>query len=456
MAIPAIREALFQMIDAWAAVVAPVAARDPAAFFGNDINMAGLIARLRAFIDDPKWSDSLVIRVTNSDLVQHTARLNQMFGTRVAAPQFQAAPVTPLSTSAPLTAAQVAAFGPGVALGEIDRALLEAAAALDPESSAAEFIRTRIDFVPTSLVSSQAETVGPAQTFAEIVAESGSGPAPPTEVPLSQVRRVAIAAQDAFISSESTLLPVAGGPSGSLVGGGLGEAVTMSEALEIRRVFGINLGPLAKILGGAVGSIIPGVGTAVGAAVGSALFGGTGPAKPEPTLPTALVPVFPPSGGPARRGVDPGALRQVLDVLKAVPPTAIPAQAAELLFGGLINGRQPGEVQIGLNGSRLTTGMPFDTVQNAVQTVTYRAPKGFVVVEIVGSNGLPVKVAMWKPQAIALKLWKRRPKARITAAEYRTLKTANRVAKKAKVLAQDAGFSCVTKGSARRSRKKVC
>lgn len=76
-----------------------------------------------------------------------------------------------------------------------------------------------------------------------------------------------------------------------------------------------------------------------------------------------------------------------------------------------------------------------------------RAPRGFVVVQLpIDFMGFPAgaKVAMYKPIARKLGWWKPRPKPPITAAEWKTLKTANRVERKAQKIAKEAGFKVLT------------
>lgn len=468
MAIPSTTAALFQIIDEWIALVSPIAARDPAAFWSNDINAAGAAARLRGFVT--RFDDFTAINIINNELSGGTARLNRIFGTALSAPQFQSpilAPEAIQETFFPSpTPAQVAGFGPGVELSALEPALVEAAAILAPESFAARFLNQKpvpldspvvppAGFIPTSLVSSQAETVGIAETFSELAARSGSGPAPPTSVPLDAPLPqavMAIAPQEVFFSSETTGLPTSGGPA---------PAFTQPE---IRA--GLFSSILKGLVGGASGFLLGGpAGAAIG--LGSAFLPSGAPSVGIPSFPTLPTPRFPPSTfGPSLQ--TPGftglpqfdqsaQLRAALQALRATglstggaavdvatqpfrstfAPTAVPPSI-------------PSSVAFPLNGGLATTGLPIAPVVQAQSSVCFRAPKGYVVVEIVGSDGVPVKVAMWKPLAKSLKLFKSRPRARITAAEWRTLKVANRVARKAAATAKEAGFSVSVSGRARK------
>ena len=466
MATPATRAALFQNIDSWAAAAAPILARDPA-FIGRlgVPSMAAFVAKLKGWAD--QFPETTAIAVVNNELKAATAAINQTFGTTLSAPQFQAAPVTPLSTSPPLTPEQVATLGPGVELAALDPALVEAAAALAPESFAAEFLKQKPfvpaapvapprGFIPTSLVSSQPTFIAEPKTFAEIAAESKAGPAPRRVVgdavlvpllrpPIGVVKEqimpngirtfgrsglpglgippAGFIPLDPFISTAGTGLPTSGGPSGGFFD------------------FGDFLrgGARSILTGGGLGDILRG-----------GLAGGLG-----------ITPTLPPGTGQAAANTQRIAdllaqgftLDQILESFKTgatvggplprFTPGSLPGTAG---FGGGAGGT----LQLPLNGSLATLGFPIAPVLAAQATTCFRAPKGYVVVEIVGSDGVPVKVSMWKPLAKSMKLFKSRPRARISAAEWRTLKVVGRVARKAAATAKEAGFVVSISGKARR------
>ncbi len=282
MATPSTTTALFQIIDEYIALVSPIAARDPAAFWANDFNAAGAVTRMRMFVT--RFDDATATNIINNELSGGVARLNRTFGTALSAPQFQAPTVTAEAIQqtffpAP-TPAQVAGFGTGVELSELDPALLEAAAVLAPESVAAQFVAEQKAAAPPTPVPlgtppappvgipvaprlpSQAAQVGVAQTFAQATESSLVGPVVNPGLPLNTRNVMAIPQEALFVSAETTSLPTSGGPTPSTIAPG------------INPLFGIRLGGLGTLLGAAAGSLIPGVGTVLGAGLGTALFGG--------------------------------------------------------------------------------------------------------------------------------------------------------------------------------------
>ncbi len=64
------------------------------------------------------------------------------------------------------------------------------------------------------------------------------------------------------------------------------------------------------------------------------------------------------------------------------------------------------------------------------QDTRLRAPKGYVVVTRTNADGSKQKVGMLREAAQKCGLWKRAPRPPITASEYKTVRTANRVIKK--------------------------
>ena len=473
MATITVKRELVENINEWAAAAAPILARDPA-FIGRlgVSSMQGFIDKLTRLID--KFDDFTTTNIVNNELKAATAAINQTFGTTLSAPQFQAAPVTPLSTSPPLTPTQAATLGTGVELSEIDPALLEAAAVLAPESAVARFVAARdtpvpdaaspappVDFVPTSLVSSQAEGIAEPQTFAEIGIRSRAAPTPDTMVPDFPINERSFMpnGQDfrfrtfdpsvfrpstfnPLHASDTTGLPTSGGPSEGLI--------DVSDA--------IRGGVEVLLAGGNILDILKG-----------ATLGGLGISTPRGT-PTAFTS---PENLTAQINLvateRPDQLRAFLQALVDSGVMTLETMAAILArLGTAVVGTpettplptpalpMPGAVQIPLNGALATTGLPIAPVVAAMATTCYRAPKGYVVVEIVSSSGLPMKVSMWKPLARSMKLFKSRPKAKITASEWRTLRVAERVSKKAKAVAQAAGFSVSVSGKARPRPKKVC
>jgi len=294
-----------------------------------------------------------------------------------------------------------------------------------------------VEQIPTSLVSSQATDIAPAKTFAQVAADSGSGPAPPApQNIINPPETMAILATEEFRPASSTFLPTAGGP-----------------VPDVNPIFGIKLGPLAGLIGGALGTLIPipGVGTAGGAALGTALFGGGG----TPPLGTpGIVPTSPTGAGNGglqdalikllREFSPVGELGSVLDLAKTLGDTfAGPTARQPIDFPSDFT--PGGQITIPLNGAVATTGLPIAPVLAARPSICFRAPKGYVVVEITGSDGTPQKVAMWKPLARSMKLFKSRPKPPISASEMKSLRTAKRVRNKSKKIATLSGFKCVNR-----------
>jgi len=421
MAAFALQTKLRRMIADWAAVVVPIAARDPAAFYRNDVDMPGLLARLNSFIRNPKWDDALVIRVTNSDLSAHTAWLNQVFGTRVSAPQFQAPAVTPLATFDPLTPEQVATFGTGVELAALDPALVEAAAALAPESEAAKFVAQRI-----------LEPPAPPPEF-----EGGPLIAPPAPPIFADVPPASLSSGNQIpIQNGGLALPLHGdifrdpGGGTTVPGGDLA-------------IFGV---PVGEIIRGAIELFR-----------GEPLIDVLGFAPP--TVPTVIPPT--PITTPAFPAVANGGLKQKLvNLLIELSPFGETKAAYDVIKGVLAsmgfdvfgnplvqtpNGALPlPSPAIGVNGCAIP-----QAVTSPVVHMINRAPKGYVMVTC---NGQPV--AMLKSIAKDMGYWKRRPKPPMSASEWKTLRTAKRVTAKSKRIAQTAGFKCST-GSTRR-RKSTC
>jgi len=296
-----------------------------------------------------------------------------------------------------------------------------------------------VDQLPTSLVSSQATDIAPAKTFAQVAADSGSGPAPPApQNIINPPETMAILATEEFRPASSTFLPTAGGP-----------------VPDVNPIFGIKLGPLAGLIGGALGTLIPipGVGTAGGAALGTALFGG---ASTPPLGTPGIAPSSPTGAGNGglqdalikllREFSPVGELGSVLDLAKTLGDTfggALPRAPITDFPEGFAPGQ--GQINFPVNGALATTGLPIAPVLAARPSICFRAPKGYVVVEITGSDGTPQKVAMWKPLARSMKLFKSRPKPPISASEMKSLRTAKRVRNKSKKIATLSGFKCVNR-----------
>lgn len=94
------------------------------------------------------------------------------------------------------------------------------------------------------------------------------------------------------------------------------------------------------------------------------------------------------------------------------------------------NGRSGNGTSMMLNGC-----LPGQVVMQPGVETRLKAPKGFVIVDMPDGSG---KKAVEKTLARKCGLWKPAPKPPITASEWKTLKKADRVKKKAKKIAQTA------------------
>lgn len=431
------QDRLNQIINSWLAAAVPVAQRDPstAAAATGYGGPEGLAEKLRSYfsIKSQAFNESF----TASNLAQATANLNSVFGTQITlgsdglyystpaeAPSVAALP-TSIYESEP-TVEQVAAFGSGVDFSDVDPTVVEEAAALAPESEAATYLEsltaepipdppaiapTQPELVaedapapafqapaPVSTVPPQTQTVQLPGTFAETTIAAKLAPPQITEEPVMATANI----DPSYGSAYSTTLP------GMMVSANLGSDL----------IGGLTTALGTYLAGGSPTDII------TGGLTGSGLL----PGGQQP----------PGIAGPTDGGGD-KLLQQLLQLLGSIPGGQVPAAViggAQSLLG---NGAQ---VTVPTNGGAVTAGMPIAPVMNARQTLTYRAPKGYVVVDLVGSNGQSSKVAMWKPLARSLKLWKARPKPPIKASEWKALKTAGRVRTKAKKIAMESGFSC--------------
>lgn len=101
------------------------------------------------------------------------------------------------------------------------------------------------------------------------------------------------------------------------------------------------------------------------------------------------------------------------------------------------NGRSGNGTSMMLNGC-----LPGQVVVQPGVETRLKAPKGFVIVDMPDGSG---KKAVEKTLARKCGLWKPAPKPPITASEWKTLKKADRVKKKAKKIAQTAEFKVVKK-----------
>ncbi len=497
MATPSTTTALFQIIDEWIALVSPIAARDPAAFWANDFNAAGAVSRLRMFVT--RFDDFTATNIINNELSGGTARLNRIFGTALSAPQFQSpvlAPEAIQQTFFPLpTSEQVAQFGTGVDLSALPTALVEAAAALAPESVVAKFVaEQQRPFTPDPKaaigVQTDAVPIGVVkQGFPDVVLRPISGTTalpssdlaktaiPPSGFPVQPLVRFARAleptenlpVQEPMAILNPTLNTTESGGSTSLpsFGGPVGTAFTTSP-IDPQIRAGI-FGDIAKgLLGAASGFLIGGpAGAAIGLGStflprggGQAGFAPPVPGQfgfPQPQLPigqqfpTGLLPT------PGFTGLGATPAFQLPQNLQFLANQALGGLGTPPFAGGGGDFRGGGaggsfgaaalpSIQFPTNGGLAATGLPIAPVIQAQSSLCFRAPKGYVVVEIVGSNGVPVKVAMWRPLAISLKLFKRRPRPLLSAADGKAIRRAERVEKKLKRLASRAGLVCRTKG----------
>ena len=448
MATPSTTAALFQIIDDYIALVSPIAARDPAAFWANDFSAAGAVTRMRTFVT--RFGDSTAISIINNELSGGVARLNRIFGTVLSAPQFQAPVIAPeviQQTFFPSpTPAQVAQFGTGVEFSALDPALVEAAAILAPESEAALFVAQEPVLVPASdpppLVTTpgfptlrdestiaplepsfvQAPFISSSEEFAESVVPKAEtfqeltlgvpGPTPGSLLE-PEVTTMPFHVLDPFISSEGTKLPTSGGPNIFESGGFFDLGDVIKTGVDI--VSGdINLKDLLdRLLQGDTNGVVP---------TTDQTF------LPQPAndrdLEQRIIDIL--KKFPAFSGL--GGVGRIADVVKdALQPS---------------NGKLP-------TGSGLKTinGCVFpESVLSPTTALVHRAPPGYVIVDCAG-----IKVAMLKEVAIKMGKFKRRPKPPISASDWKALRTADRVKKKAKTIAGVAGFSCATKGSRRRA-----
>ena len=452
MATIAVKLQLFKVIDDWAAVAAPIAARDPSPYFGSlgVSDMAGAVARLRSYAE--RYDDALATRLVNSEITQNTAWLNQIFGTSVVARGFQVPPVTPLSTAPEPTPEEVATFGTGVDFSEINPDLIEEAAALDPASLAASYLADGAlgePFPPAPLITIEDRVI--ARREIQI---------PATDAPLQLFTERDMP----FHGSLSDPIGIDGGFDLPFGGPPLTPPPTISAGGDPGAGGFDFTGALERLLGG----------ISRGDPLVSVLLGGLGGGigLDLPISDTNDQVATPPTTQPPLPGVAPDLQARFLEFLKAFPPTALTTQFVSMLwnmFGG--TGDPPpvstpgivgtSQTRIGLNGQIGLNGLMADgcdvqTLRNTQIKQVHTAPKGFVVVECIGSNGLPVKMAMWKPLAIKLGKWRASRKPPMSAAEWRTLKTAERVKNKVKRIAGAAGFKTEVKGRARRRPAAVC
>ena len=448
-------------LETWLALISPVIAGSPAAqevFVPVYGGFAQFVSNLRGFILSTPFSDTELAgafftrTLGRTNLVNRAAgstiTWNPTLGTYQAIPLPVVAPVAPFTGFPEPTPTQVAAFGPAVDLSSVAPALVEAAALLDPESLAAQFINAQGEptapFPPTD-----AFDVAQVRQESEIPVTDSS----PAVRELQLIRKTDM--------PNGIFDPLGFNPFG-ISGSFFPDDPPIVGAPPIEPPVSPGFGGFD--IGDALKELLEGIvkGEGVGDILSDVFAGGfgipitdTGDTLPVPE-PTAIAP-----GQPPLPGVAPDLQRALLELLKSFPPTAVPATAADLIFGGLgraqptapLVGGLP--VTVGMNG---LAGVPCDvkTVMNTQIKQVHTAPKGFVVVVCTGSNGLPVKMAMWKPLAIKLGLWRAARKPPMSASEWRCLKTADRVKNKVKRIAGTAGFKTEVKGRARRRPSKVC
>jgi len=483
MATQETRSALLQMIVAFSGEAEAIIDRDPA-FWGRlgVTNRIHFVGRLMGFVD--KFNDATAINIVNNELKAAAAAINQTFGTFLSAPQHLALPVTPLTTSAPLTPQDVATFGTGVEFSALDPALVEAAAILAPESEAAAHLAAQQEPISQVLgttplvpddapvlpvfrpleapfISATAEPfiieaplrdestlepvevsfVGPpllsfadlvtkdatpvAPTFQELTIEKPTEGVPgPTLTSLLEVQEMAHAPlpftplqgfTDPFISSQGTSLPTSGGPN-IFASGGFDPGFDIPDIIQT----GVDIFSGDLDLKGLLDRLL----------------------KPEPTTGgSSTDQTFLPQ--PAN---DKDLEQRIIDILMKFPALSVlggVGRVSDLVKGAL----QPGTAPLAGSGLRTLNGcvVPEAVVAPQVALVN-RAPAGYVIVEC---NG--VKVAMLKEVAMKMGKFKRRPKPPISASDWKSLRKAETVKKKAKRIASVAGFSCATKGSRRRA-----
>lgn len=432
MATAAARDRAFQNLENWAALARQARDLDPSAV---DAVFAPFYPSLEAFINGARntlsgrasiFSDSELAGFVQTFLGSKSNLINRAVGTSItyntATGQFQsgpqagkaALPLAPASQPAAPTPVQEAAFGSGVITPEEAAAEIVAQVAAQspppppvieavPETSPAPANPPAPETVPTSIVAPVVSAAPVADmTFAE-VADVESGPAPAAKIsfPVNQVR-VMPNGQDPFISTYSTGLPQGGGPNLAFSGG-----FDLPGAIEGGVETALGGGSLADILKGALGGLL-GSGDTTGTP------GIAGPAGGF---------VAPPQNG------DKDIEDKLIDILSRFPAFSGP---------GAI-GRVAGGVKSMLSTNGITTQFPGNIVTAPQIGTRLKAPPGYVIVTLPETGE---KVAMWKAVARSLGLWKSRPKPPIKASEWKALRTANRVEKKAKKIAQTAGFSC--------------
>lgn len=431
---------LLQIIQGWQDLATPIAAQDPASAgaatgYGGP---AGLAAKLRDIVTTK--SVEFAQAFVSNNLAQATANLNLVFGSKLTLGTdgfYYSSPATapavallpPSVTAATPTVEQVAQFGSGVDFSTVDQSLVQAAATLAPDSQAAQYV-TAVTSAPVQEAPIEGSQVDYSPVPATAPAPSMPLPQPLNEIPVVQTTQPV--GDLAAVSIAAKLAPTT-----------INEVPAMAVATfdpTYSSAYSTTLpgtGVQAAIGSDILSGLAAGLGTLAGGGnIGQSLLGGLTGAGLLPTPTGAQTPGF---VGPTQP--DDGLLNQLLALLGSLPGGQIPAAViggAQALLG---NGTQA-QVSVPTGLGSVTAGLPMAPVMNATQTVTYRAPKGYVVVDLVGSNGQTSKVAMWKPMARSLKLWKARPKPPIKASEWKALKTAERVSKKAKSIAMKAGYSC--------------
>jgi len=446
-----------QLFDGWIAIVSPLfqanreavnGAFAPFSDYAGFITMVRNELRTRAqtFTDSQLngYLDTRLLGKSNliNQAVGSQIRQNPLTGTWVNAPT---EPVTGVLTTEQIAAQiaslpeptpqQVEAFGPGVlpedappapiplaVLGtspapEIIAAALVGSPVPIPEVPPAP-VAQEVPLIPTPPVFNSAPTVQTTGTIEEVAKTEIGGLAP-----LPDIRAVMAANtfDPSFRATTSTVLP----------GQTLGQPLNSFAGID-----------LAGALQGALGAL--GGGGNLGATLLGGLQGGIG--LPATQGSQGSTPGIAPGNGQSP---------DLTALLKALAALVIPggnvvgelgaAGDALLNQGAQALGLQGGNVSVPLNGATANMGLPIAPVMNTTAGVIHHAPKGYVVVEITGSNGQLVKVAMWKPLARSLKLWKPRRKPPISASDWKAVTTAKRVKGKAKKLAMDSGFKCVNR-----------
>jgi len=433
---------LLQIIQGWVDLATPIAAQDPAAAAGATGygGPSGLAVKLRDIVATKSLEFAQAF--VSNNLAQATANLNLIFGSKLTLGTdgfYYSSPATAPTTamlppsvyeSTP-TVEQVAGFGSGVDFSTVDPVLVEAAAAIAPDSQAAEYLAV-VNSEPVQEAPIEGAQVVYSPVPATAPPPAVALPAPLNEIPVVQTTQPV--GDLAAVSFAAKLAPAQ-----------TTEVPTMAVANydpTYSSAYSTSLpgtGVQASVGSDLLSGLAAGLGTLAGGGnIGQSLLGGLTGAGilPAPTGTGTQTPGF---VGPTQP--DQGLLNQLLALLGSIPGGQIPAaliSGAQSIIG---NGTQA-QVTVPSGLGQVTAGLPMAPVMNATQTVTYRAPKGYVVVDLVGSNGQTSKVAMWKPMARSLKLWKARAKPPIKASEWKALKTAERVSKKAKSIAMKAGYSC--------------